>query len=166
MKNFLVKSVLVLTLLGAVTFPCAADELAACNASTCFIPENVVIILPFITFAGDVIVLEPDLSAISDVFRIFNNILDTGAGTGLGDVAFLYSADDSTPLPDPSTFSANFAVAVEGADGITTFSNSGSGITYSLNTPEPGSLVLLVSCLVPIGWRCRRRSRRQEVRCC
>ena len=158
LKKF-AKAVLVLGLLGLVSFPCVADQLATCtpDLSTCFIPENVVIDLPFVTFAGDVIVVEPDLTTISDVFRIFNNLLDTGGGTGLGDVAFLYSSDDSTPLPDPSTFSANAVAAIEGPGGVTVFSGSGSGVTYLLNTPEPASFLLLALALVPIGWLVRRR---------
>ncbi len=151
--------VLFLSLLGLLSFPCFADVLANCtpNFSTCDIPENVVVDLPFATFAGDVIVLEPDLSAISDVFRIFNDILDTGAGTGVGDQAFLFSSDDSTPLP--STFSANAVVIVEGPNGIASYTSSGTGITYILGTPEPASWVLVGISLVVLAWFARARLR-------
>jgi hypothetical protein len=38
--------------------------------------------LPALAIAGDVVLLDAP-SAISDVFRVFNNIIDTGGGTGL-----------------------------------------------------------------------------------
>jgi hypothetical protein len=152
------RTVLFLGLLGLLSFPCFADVLADCSPdfSTCHIPENVVVDLPFATFAGDVIVLEPDLSAISDVFRIFNDLLDTGAGTGVGDQAFLFSSDDSTPLP--STFSANAVVIVEGPNGIASYTSSGTGITYILGTPEPASWVLVGISLVALAGAARSRS--------
>src|SRR5215467_13911157 len=73
--------------------------------SACAIPENELLQLPlpFLAIAGDVILVEPDLVTVSDVFRIFNNLLDTGLGTGLGNLVFLYSIDDG-PLPNPSTY--------------------------------------------------------------
>lgn len=49
----------------------------------------------------------PTGSPVSDVIRIFNDFVDTGAGTGLGTLAILYSRDDNMPLPDASTYSAN-----------------------------------------------------------
>jgi hypothetical protein len=153
------RMVLFLVLLGLLSFPCFADVLADCSPdfSTCHIPENVVVDLPFATFAGDVIVLEPDLSAISDVFRIFNDLVDTGAGTGVGDTAFLFSSDDSTPLP--STFSANAVVIVEGPEGVASYTSSATGITYILGTPEPASWVLLSISLVALSGVARSRLR-------
>src|SRR5256885_3771134 len=78
-----------------------AAAVASCTAdfSACFIPENVLLQLPFLAISGDAIVQEPNSTAVSDVFRIFNNFFDTGGGTGLGNLVFLYSLDDSTPLP-------------------------------------------------------------------
>src|ERR1700749_2712407 len=88
---------LVLTALALAIQPASAATMATCSAdaSTCYIPENVLLQLPFIAISGDV-VLEDSLGSVSDVFRIFNDFFDTGKGTGLGTTAFLYSADDST----------------------------------------------------------------------
>jgi hypothetical protein len=164
LRRHVAKTVLYLGLLGSLSFPCLANQLAACapDFSSCHIPENVLVDLPFAAIAGDVIVLEPDLSAISDVFRIFNNLLDTGLGTGLGDQAFLFSSDDSTPLPDPSTFSANAIAIVEGAQGEGIF--NGNGTTYVLSTPEPASWLLLSVAVVSLAWfaRASLRPRRRE----
>jgi len=84
-----------------------AATIAPCNASftACSIVENTSLQLPFFAIAGDVIVRDPGTSVVSDVFRIFNNVLDTGGGTGLGNMVFLYSADDGA-LPNPATYSA------------------------------------------------------------
>jgi hypothetical protein len=83
---------------------------AQCNATftDCAIPENTPLNLPFLAISGDVAVvpnLHANLNAISDDFRIANNFIDTGAGTGLGFSALLFSGEHS--VPDPSTFSAN-----------------------------------------------------------
>src|SRR6266446_5026417 len=103
--------------------PGAAAPLANCNASftICGIPENVLLQLPFAAFAGDVVLTESNGTTVSDIFRIFNNLINTGAGTGLGNMVFLYSADDTTPLPAPSTFSANAVFILESPSGITSF---------------------------------------------
>ena len=74
--------------------------------------------MPFVAFAGDAIVTEPGSSVVSDLFRIFNNVVNTRMGTGLGNMAFLYSADDSA-LPDPSTYSANAVFLPENPSGAT-----------------------------------------------
>src|SRR5215471_16244829 len=88
--------------------PIFAATIAQCTPTftACAIPEDTLLQLPFAAFAGDVVLVEADLVTVSDVFRIFNNLLNTGLGTGFGDLAFLYSADEG-PLPDPSTYSAN-----------------------------------------------------------
>ena len=120
-----------------------AAPIANCNASftACSIPENVLLQLPFLAIAGDVIVQEPNSTAVSDVFRIFNNFVDTGGGTGLGNLVFLYSADNTTSLPDPSTYSRNAITIREAATGLTSF--NGNGTVYTLDTPEPSSFGLL-----------------------
>jgi len=48
----------------------AATPLASCNASftVCLIPENISLHLPFTAFAGDVILTDPNSSAVSHVF--------------------------------------------------------------------------------------------------
>jgi len=127
--------------------PGIATPIAAanCNASltVCQIPENIQLQLPFDAIAGDVVLTDPGSSAVSDVFRIFNNVVNTGKGTGLGDLAFLYSSDD-TSLPNPSTYSANVLFLPEDPSGVTAF--TGNGTTYLLGVPaaipEPGTFEL------------------------
>jgi hypothetical protein len=111
----------------------AADQ-ANCNSgfTACQIRENVLLQLPGLAFAGDVVVQESGSTNVSDVFRIFNNVVDTGGGTGLGNLAILYSGDDSMALPNPSTYSANAVVIKEAASGPTSY--VGNGTTYSLDT--------------------------------
>jgi hypothetical protein len=106
-----------------------------CNSSftICMIPENVVVQLPFLGIAGDVVLQEPTSTTVSDVFRIFNNFVDTGGGTGLGNLAILYSAGDpNNPLPTPASYSVNAVTMKEAASGPTSF--VGNGTTYQLDT--------------------------------
>jgi hypothetical protein len=116
---------------------------APCNATftSCFIVENTLLQLPFTAISGDVIILEPSSNVVSDVFRIFDDFVDTGGGTGLGQTAFLYSNDDSTPLPNPSTYSLNAVTIHEAAVGSTSF--TGNGTTYTFESPEPGTFALI-----------------------
>jgi hypothetical protein len=110
-----------------------------CTMSTCPIPENVLLQLPFTAIAGDAILKESPQGPVSDVFRISNNLVNTGNGTGLGTLVFLYSSDDSTPLPDPSNYSSNAAIIVE-TPPVTTY--NGNGTNYLLGIPEPGTVGL------------------------
>src|SRR5260370_24056796 len=112
----LLRFVLCSSLIACPASTALAADRATCSAdfTSCSIPENIFLQLPFVGFAGDVIIEDPNSTSVTDVFRIFNNIVDTGEGTGLGDLAILYSADDNNQLPDPSTYSAN-AVVIEGA---------------------------------------------------
>jgi hypothetical protein len=137
-------------LLVLLALPCAADQLAVCTPdfSTCSIPEDVLLDLPFAAIAGDVVLYEPDRTTVSDVFRIFNNLFDSGEGTGVGDVAFLYSSDESTPLPDPSTYSANVVSILE-TDPVTVY--FGNGTNYLLGAPEPSSFWLLGAGLIALA---------------
>ena len=130
-----------------------------CTTSTCPIPENGLYQLPFTAIAGDVILTEGSLQGpVSDVFRIFNNLVNTGKGTGLGNLIFLYSVDDSTPLPDPSTYSVNAVFMVE-APGVTSYLG-GNGTNYLLGVPEPGTLCLFAfgAATLAAMRRTRRRS--------
>src|SRR6266581_8369565 len=108
MRNLL-RFVLLSSLIALLASRALAATVANCNAgfTVCLIPENVLLQLPFLGIAGDVIIQDPTSTNVSDVFRIFNNVVNTGAGTGLGNMAFLYSRDDINLLPDPSTYSAN-----------------------------------------------------------
>ena len=116
--------------------PIFAATIAQCTPtfSACAIPENISLQLPFVAIAGDVILVEADLVTVSDVFRISNDLLNTGQGTGLGTLAFLYSVDDGA-LPNPSTYSANAVTIMEDPSGFTHY--VGNGTDYLLNAPEP-----------------------------
>jgi hypothetical protein len=134
--------------------PASAGPITPANCSAdltaCYLEENVLYQLPFIAISGDVIVTEADMVTVSDVFRIENDIFDTGGGTGLGTLVFLFSVDELN-LPDPSTYSANATFMVEGPSGITDF--NGNGTDYFLGVPEPSTFVLLSLPLVVIGLR-------------
>ena len=148
---------LFLVVFGLLAIPGVSAEMASCapDFSSCTIPENVLLELPFLGISGDVVVLEPDLTTVSDVFRIFNNVVDTGGGTGLGTLAFLFSSDDSTPLPDPSNYSANVATILEGPSGVTHF--NGNGTDYALNAPEPATFGFMGVGLMVLGGLARKR---------
>ena len=140
--------------------PAAAATIAPCDATftTCLIQENILFQLPFTAFAGDAIVTEPGSFVVSDIFRIFNNIVNTGLGTGLGNMAFLYSADD-TALPDPSTYSANAVFLSENpAPGSATV-YLGNGTNYLLGAPEPQTFGSLSLACVAMAILARRRSK-------
>src|SRR5215472_1107766 len=126
---------LVLCVATGVCFSTSAFAVtpAPCNASftACSIVENEPLQLPFFAIAGDVVVRDPSASAVSDLFRISNNVLDTGNGTGLGNMVFLYSVDESA-LPDPSTYSANAIFIEEAATTDTTVLLNGT--VYTLDT--------------------------------
>jgi hypothetical protein len=65
-------------------------------------PENVLLGFPFLAISGDVLPvpnLHANLAATSDVFRIANNFIDTGLGTGIGFAAFLYSGQNTHSNP-------------------------------------------------------------------
>lgn len=138
MRTF--RQFLLLVILGGVVASTAwAADPASCNAgfTVCQIRENVLLQLPGLAIAGDVVVQEPGSANVSDVFRVFNNVVDTGGGTGLGNLAILYSGDDSMALPNPSTYSANAVVIKEAASGPTSY--VGNGTTYSLDTGASSS---------------------------
>ena len=145
--NFLIILVGLVLLSG----PAAGTQLALCTPdfSSCSIPENVLLQLPFLGISGDAILREPDMVTVSDVFRIFHDVVDTGGGTGLGDLAFLYSSDDSTPLPAPSTYSVNAVFIPEDPSGFTHY--NGNGTDYILGAPEPSTFALLGLGLVAIA---------------
>ncbi|MGZ5853544.1 MAG: hypothetical protein ACXWKC_06665 [Xanthobacteraceae bacterium] len=112
---------------------CAGD-FSSCN----IYEDGSTVLLPGLAISGDVVLLHGDHS-VSDVFRIFNNFVDTGGGTGLGNLAFLYS-DDEGNLPDPASYSANVTFIPEGgliAPGLTETDFNGNGTIYHLFSAEP-----------------------------
>lgn len=133
MKRDLMRVVVLLILVAFGTSPAWATDPVNCNTTftACSIPENVILRLPFLAIAGDVIIQDAN-SSVSDVFRVFNNISDTGEGTGLGTLVVLYSRDNNPGLPDPSTYSANAVIIKESASGSTSYLENGT--TYNLDT--------------------------------
>jgi hypothetical protein len=138
--------------------PAAGATIASCNASftMCGVPENISLKLPFTAIAGDVVLTDPNSTTVSDVFRIFNNLINTGQGTGLGNMVFLYSVDD-TALPAPSTYSANAVFITESTSGFTHF--VGNGTDYLLGVPEPRTFGFVVLGLAAIFALSRRPHR-------
>jgi hypothetical protein len=112
--------------------------------------------LPFTAIAGDVVLTDPNSTTASDVFRIFNNIINTGGGTGLGNMVFLYSSDDTT-LPNLSAYSVNVVFIAENPSGITSY--MGNGTNYQLGVPEPQTFELLCLAFASMAVLARRRSR-------
>ena len=147
-----------------IAAPIAAVPATNCNITVCDIPENILLQLPFTAFAGDVVITDPGSSAVSDVFRIFNNLVNTGKGTGLGNMVFLYSPDD-TSLPDPSTYSANVVFITENPSGVTSF--LGNGTNYLLATvPEPRTFDLFaLAAAMAVLTRRRSRPFQGDLRC-
>lgn len=126
-------------LLTALSVPAKPTTIVSCNPTStiCLVPEEILLQLPFDVIAGDAVLTDPN-GGVSDVFRIFNNLINTGAGTGLGTQLELYSADDG---PLPTTYSANVVFIPENPNGVTTYTNN--GITYLLGVPEPQTAGLL-----------------------
>ena len=121
MRTF--RQVLLLVILSGFMAGAAwAADPASCNSgfTACQIRENVLLQLPGLAIAGDVVIQEPGSTNVSDVFRVFNNVVDTGGGTGLGNLVILYSGDDSAALPNPSTYSANAVIIKEASSGSAT----------------------------------------------
>jgi hypothetical protein len=142
-----------------ISAPCfSAPLVPRCNTSVCQIPEDGLYQLPFTAIAGDVILREPGQTIVSDIFRIFNNLVNTGSGTGLGNMVFLYSSDDTTPLPAASTYSSN-AVFLFETPGYTSY--FGNGTNYLLGTPEPGTWWSFILGIA--GMRIILRGRRKSV---
>ncbi len=137
--------------------PATGAPLSVCNSAftVCGIPENVLVQFPGLAISGDVVITEPVTGVVSDVFRIFNDVINTGAGTGLGLTGFLFSSDDTT-LPAPSTYSANVQFITESPSGVTTYVNNGT--TYLLGVPEPSTfqLIGLAIAVAMLTWRLQK----------
>jgi hypothetical protein len=138
-----------LTGLIIISAVASAASVSSCAAdfSSCNVYEGQFLTLPGDGIAGDVIVKDPVGGATVDVFRIFNNLVDTGGGTGLGTSAFLYGADIND-LPNPSTYSVNAVSILRAGFGPTGFYETdynGNGTIYRIFTPspEPSTFALL-----------------------
>jgi len=148
--------------LGGLTGVASATPMnAICSPdqTTCYIQENVLLQMPFLIISGDVVLLDniANQNSVSDVFRLYNDIADTGQGTGLGSLVELFSADDQ-PVPAPSTYSANVAFIQEAATGPTVFNSNGT--TYILGAPEPATFGMFGIVLALAGGWSRMRRRR------
>jgi hypothetical protein len=149
------------TLLTPGTSSCAPDF------SSCTLFEGQTVALPGFAIAGDVIVYEPWQPIVSDVFHIFNDVFDSGGGTGLGDMAILYAADLGN-LPDPSTYSVNAVSVTENFGngvGLIETDYNGNGTIYQLFTPDVGAPEPSTAALMGAGvalaiWRRRRLAHR------
>ena len=152
-STFLCIAGLILLSEPGIATPIAAAPATNCNIAVCDIPENILLQLPFDAFAGDVVLTDPGSSTVSDVFRIFNNVVNTGKGTGQGDMVFLYSSDD-TSLPSPSSYSANVVFITENPSGVTSY--FGNGTNYLLAVPEPPTFELfaLAAAMAVLTCRC------------
>lgn len=152
---------LTILLLAGITGLYAAP-VSSCNAddSICNVYEGQTLTYPsgYFGISGDLIVQSPPGTTL-DVLRIFNDIVDTGGGTGLGSMAFLYAAD-LHDLPSPTTYSINAVSILRGISGPVGFYETdynGNGTLYRIFTPTPEPSTLGSLCLGALGvallWR-------------
>ena len=153
--------------LALFSSPITAAPVSSCSADflSCNVYEGQLLTFPDGGFgiAGDVIVRDSAGMTV-DVFRVFNDIVDTGGGTGLGSTAFLYGAD-LNDLPNPSTYSANAVTIRRGTAGPTGYYETdynGNGTNYRLFTPspEPSAFALIGFGTLALGAFLRKRSYR------
>lgn len=142
--------------------PLQAAKLSTCSGTTftCTIYEETNIDISALqgAISGDVILL--DGTTVSDVFRIFNDFVNTGGGTGIGLTASLFSLDEGN-LPNPSTYSSN-AVFIAETGHVTVYSNNGD--TYRLldvPTPEPSTFFSLGAGGLSLAVLARRKKAAQ-----
>lgn len=100
--------------------------------TSCYIPKNVLVVLPYTPgfVAGDAVVQKGNSTEATAVFRLNTDFSNTARGTGTGNTAFLYYADGTTRLPDPSTYSANVQFVSVAAGGPTLY----TGPPFSIAT--------------------------------
>jgi hypothetical protein len=165
MKLSLTRLVLGLAVFCLLTLPALADALPAegCDPgfTVCVAIEGQTLNFPGLAISGDALLIDGGGNT-DGVFRIFNDVIDTGGGTGLGITATLFGA--TTGLPDPSTYSFNAIDLVFGADngtgnpllnvpGFVETEYIGNGTRYELfsNVPEPATWSLLGITLLLLG---------------
>ncbi len=172
MRSFKASSVFCLTGLVTLSMQAGAALVSSCAAdfSSCNVYENSLLTFPSgqLGVSGDVIVRDPNNVTV-DVFRIFNDVFDSGGGTGLGDQAFMYALDTNN-LPNPSTYSFNDVFIQRSGVGPTGFYETdynGNGTLYRLFTPspEPGTLALLSLGALLVGGSLLRKRWRSHFGC-
>jgi hypothetical protein len=103
--------------------------------SDCAVPENTLLSFPTVVISGDAVLapnLNSNLNSVRDVFRINNNFVDTGAGTGIGFTGILFSGEHAVPAI--SSYSANAAEIRETPAGHGDTQYFGNGTDYHLET--------------------------------
>jgi hypothetical protein len=108
--------------------------------SECWIPKNVLQQGQPGNPAGDVVITKTNSNGASAVFRIFNDYLDTGLGTGQSQSWILYSKD-TTGVPNPASYSANVTTIPEAATGATDYLSS-TGTLYHIDTSAAATRLL------------------------
>jgi hypothetical protein len=119
----------------SVAVTAAPVSSCAPDFSSCTLYPDTAISFPGLAISGDVLV-QVGPATIAD-FRIDNDFIDTGGGTGLGDRAFFYGELD---LPLPVTYSANVLFIPRGTTGPPGYYDTvynGNGTLYNLLTPSP-----------------------------
>ena len=127
--------------------PAIPPSSCAPDFSVCQVYENQITDFGgFLDASGDVIITS-NIHTIG-VFRIFNDVVDFGGGTGYGDFGFLYTAMFYN-LPDPSTYSVNAVTVPLEPDLGNGFNETvyigAFGTEYDIFTavPEPATFGLL-----------------------
>jgi hypothetical protein len=122
----------------------------------------------FTFFAGDVVLLDAN-GASSDVLRFYNNLIDTGGGTGLGD-GFLEFATPGNHSPDALNLSVNAAFISKspavGGVSVTDYVGSTGFLfhIYSSEVPEASAVALIGSGLALLALSPMTRKRKGFVR--
>lgn len=120
---------------------CAAD-FSSCNIYA----DDMFLTLPGLAISGDAVVKKG--ATVVDVFRILNDVVDTGGGTGIGMTAFLFAASLGN-LPSPANYTVNAVTIPQGTTvvgGYIETTYDGNGTLYNIfnaTTPEPGTFALL-----------------------
>jgi len=145
---------------------CAADF------SVCSVFEDQDVLFPdgFIASAGDVVIENGNTTVA--VFRVFDDVFDSGGGTGFGDFSFVFSAAFGN-LPDPNTYSVNSVFVPLGPDQGNGFDETqyigAFGTEFDIFTtvpgaaPEPSTVGFLFLGGVLLACRRSSSNRRQAI---
>jgi hypothetical protein len=162
--------------LGIVALPACADPLgqSSCNfnAGVCNVYEGSLFQNSNAFFyAGDLVLLDAN-GAFGDIVRFYNDIIDTGGGTGFGDAFLEFRLPDGHFPGDVDLssldLSANAVFITEGpaVAGIAVTDYTGpSGTLFhiysSAAVPEPSELSLIASGLLFVAaWIVKRQSKK------